>query len=452
MSLLDYANLFNATGLALILAISWLVLARYPSVMFREWTRAYGALFAGVTLDLVADMAHLGRPLLCVRILAAVTAAWYFWRTACVVRGRRLPSGRWYGAAAAGFLLLAGVQLSQHTPIFWVILAPILVLSTSELALGGALLRAPAAAPQQDARWLGAPIALLGLWIFTYPFFDGTALFWVGYWVSGVLNLFIGMGMVVHLLDESAQALRQKNAKLEQLDQMRARFLGTVSHELRTPLASVQGYLELLEDEVSGPLNAAQHQFVQQMGGAAGQLRGLIDALLDSAQLDAGALAVAVEPIDLGDATARAIAALRPLLDSKGLALACEFAEPLPAALADPQRVTQVLNNLLSNAIKFTPAGGQIGLTLERQAAFLVTRVSDTGIGIPEEKCEEVFLPFVQADGSLTRHFGGTGLGLSITKQLIEAMGGRITLESSVGKGTIVTFTLPIAPAAVARR
>ncbi|HEY9720971.1 MAG TPA: HAMP domain-containing sensor histidine kinase [Oscillatoriaceae cyanobacterium] len=449
MNVLEFANLFNVTGLGLVLLVSWLIATRYPSATFQEWIGAYSGVFLAVLGDGLRIRFGDTLPFHLFPGIGAITASWFFVRTACRIRGWRMPPWRIYVVGVTVLVLAILVQGVLRAPYEMLMIPTALILSGSESTLGVAILSLPTADPRRNFRWLGGPVLMLGLWVFTYPVFIGTPLFWVGYWVSGALDLLIGMGMAVFMLDETAQALRQKNRQLEQLGEMKSNFLSIVSHELRTPLTSIMGHMELLEDTLAESLGASQHDSFHYMRLGTARLGEMIDALLDSAQLEKGELAIACEPLDLKAAIVHDAEALRPLLDRKELSLKLDLPAQLPAVLADPQRLTQVLNNLLSNAIKFTPEGGQISISVYAEAACLTTRVTDTGVGIPQDKLEDVFLPFVQADGSITRRFGGSGLGLSITRQLVEGMGGRISLTSQMGRGTTAVFTLPLVQVAL---
>jgi two-component system sensor histidine kinase/response regulator len=151
-----------------------------------------------------------------------------------------------------------------------------------------------------------------------------------------------------------------------------------------------------------------------------------------------------VQPFSLSELAESVVANLNPdrLLIEAGVKIHCDFAPDTPLIRADRERLTQVLENLLSNAIKFSPDGGQITLRIWSEKAFVYMSVSDTGIGIPPDKLARIFERFYQVDGSTTRRFGGAGLGLTLCKQIIEAHGGQIYVESEVGKGTTFWFTL----------
>jgi signal transduction histidine kinase len=182
------------------------------------------------------------------------------------------------------------------------------------------------------------------------------------------------------------------------------------------------------------------------MRQAAEQIDRLIQDLLDVTRLEAGRLTVNPRPTPLGDLLELAAFALRPLATSQGITLATSISGPLPSVMADPDRVTQVISNLVGNAVKFTPTMGRIEIAAQREDGMVEVAVRDTGVGISEEQQPHVFDRFYQApSGSARRH--GAGLGLPIARGIIEAHGGRIWVESAVGQGTTVRFTLPVAAA-----
>jgi signal transduction histidine kinase len=285
---------------------------------------------------------------------------------------------------------------------------------------------------------------LLGLWSYTYPVFEGKSYFWVGFWISGLLQLLAGMGMAFYLLEQNARKLEAQNAKLQQLDQLKMNFLSTVSHELRTPLTCIIGYLELMDDGVGGELTTQQSAFVDGMKRSSQQLAELVNSLLDSVQIEKGTLKVERRRLDLVATVSDTLGSLAPLCEKKRLTFERVFPPALPPALGDARRVAQVLNNLVGNAVKFTPEGGSVRVAVSLEPdGLLSVSVTDTGIGIPDDKLAQVFEPFYQADNSLTRQHGGSGLGLPIARSLVEAMGGTLMIESREGAGSTFRFTLP---------
>lgn len=239
------------------------------------------------------------------------------------------------------------------------------------------------------------------------------------------------------------ETLRQQNEKLKELDRLKNGFISSVSHELRTPLASIMGYAEFLEDEVSGVLNPDQQAFVRQITEGARRLQLLVDDLLDFARFDSGAFRIHPREADLSEKVMEIVDSLQPLANDAGLRLEARHPGGALPLDFDPERIGQVLMNLLGNAIKFTPRGGTIEVRVVPALAEIRIEVQDSGIGIAEANVPKLFQKFFQIDPSTTREKGGAGLGLSISKALIEAHGGRIGLESQIGSGSTFWFTLP---------
>lgn len=247
--------------------------------------------------------------------------------------------------------------------------------------------------------------------------------------------------------------VNDKNAALERVNHLKSQFLATVTHELRTPLHSIISYGSLiLEGYVDGDLSEEQQEHIQFMVRRAEDLSRLVDDMLDLSKIEADRLEVKVEPLHLEQSLQDVLSELKQIAGNKGLALTLEMEEDLPMALADSQRIRQVLVNLVSNALKFTEKGGvTIGCALLERYDMLRISVSDSGIGISPAALDYIFEAFRQADGSTTRRFGGTGLGLTIARKLIELQGGEVAVESIVGQGSTFSFTLPVAAPARVR-
>lgn len=247
--------------------------------------------------------------------------------------------------------------------------------------------------------------------------------------------------------------VKDKNAALERVNNLKSQFLATVTHELRTPLHSIISYGALiLEGFVEGELTAEQEEYIQFIVHRAEDLSHLVDDMLDLSKIEADRLEVKVEPLALESSLAEAANQLKPMANNKGLYLTLEMDDSLPLVMADSHRIRQVVINLVSNALKFTEKGGvTIRCTLLERFDMLNISVSDTGIGISPAALDYIFEAFRQADGSTTRQFGGTGLGLTIARKLIELQGGEVSVESVVGQGSTFAFTLPVASPARVR-
>jgi PAS domain S-box-containing protein len=220
-------------------------------------------------------------------------------------------------------------------------------------------------------------------------------------------------------------------------------FLATMSHELRTPLNAIGGYAQLIEMGVHGPVTAEQVEALRRVQRSQQHLLSIINDVLNFAKLEAGHVSYDIGRVPVQELLAGLEALVAPQLAAKSLRFACVGCEPTLAMAADAEKVQQILLNLLSNAIKFTPAGGEIRVEAREQADSLHIVVADTGIGIPADRAEAVFEPFVQLARGPSSTRDGTGLGLAISRDLARAMGGDLSLESMPGRGSTFTLTLP---------
>ena len=224
-----------------------------------------------------------------------------------------------------------------------------------------------------------------------------------------------------------------------QVEKMKDALLATVSHELRTPLTSIIGYLDLLGTGDT-PLNAEDANYLEIAQRNAVRLQHMVEDLLFLARLDDGAFSLDTGRIDLVDAARDAIASVRPLAEIKRMTL--DLDAPAEAHVqADGKRIGQALDNLISNALKFTPAGGNVGVSIDVRDDLVLLSVTDSGCGIPESEQDQLFERFFRS--STTTHLPGTGLGLAIVKAIVETHGGSITCDSTQSSGTTFTFSLP---------
>jgi signal transduction histidine kinase len=237
--------------------------------------------------------------------------------------------------------------------------------------------------------------------------------------------------------------LADRNAALRGANEAKSTFLAMMSHELRTPLNAIGGYTELMELGLRGPVTDAQLEDLARIRRSKDHLVSIITDILDFSRSEAGRLSLMVTDTDIGDVLAEVEALVAPQISAKGLRYEVVGCRSGCAVRADREKLQQVILNLLANAVRFTETGGAVAVTCEALADVIRIQVRDTGIGIPSDKLEAIFEPFVQLDVGLTRRTGGTGLGLAISRDLATAMGGRITVESVVGRGSTFTVTLP---------
>lgn len=231
--------------------------------------------------------------------------------------------------------------------------------------------------------------------------------------------------------------------RAESADKLKSAFLATMSHELRTPLNSIIGFTGILLQKLVGPLSEEQEKQLKMVQGSAQHLLALINDVLDISKIEAGQLALANDRFDIGVVINKSIEKLIPMSEKKGLKLTSFIPDEEIILMADQRRTEQILINLLNNAVKFTDKG-EIKIKCVEENGYVKTSVNDSGIGIEPEKISTLFTPFKQIDSGLSRQYEGTGLGLSICKRLVEIMGGKIWVESELGKGSTFTFTLPI--------
>jgi signal transduction histidine kinase len=247
-------------------------------------------------------------------------------------------------------------------------------------------------------------------------------------------------------VEERTAELQKALERLSELSQLKANFVSNISHELRTPLTHIKGYVELLVTESLGPITEEQRHALQVSQQSTGRLEALIEDLILFSLASRGELSIQHETVDLRRLVNLAIKAYTSKADERGVSLNVIIDEDVPLVQSDPQKIAWVLNQLIDNGIKFTPAGGRVVITVKREGENLVIiSVTDTGIGIPSNQLDDIFEPFHQLDGSSTRRYGGTGLGLSLVRQIIEAHGSMIEVQSIEGRGSTFKFPLLIA-------
>jgi signal transduction histidine kinase len=243
-------------------------------------------------------------------------------------------------------------------------------------------------------------------------------------------------------LDRKVDELAQANLALYESNQLKSDFMATMSHELRTPLNSILGFSEVL---LSGDqLNEKQGRWVHNIQTSGSRLLELINDILDLAKIEAGKMQIRPEDFSIHDVCEGLLNMFRPLAEKKNIDLRGQVDAAIPLLRQDVNKLQQILSNLLSNAIKFTPEGGRVLLKAERDPRHVILTVTDTGVGIAPEEQELVFEKFRQSGNPLTREHAGTGLGLSIVRELSKLLGGEVSLQSELGRGSTFTVRLPL--------
>jgi len=232
--------------------------------------------------------------------------------------------------------------------------------------------------------------------------------------------------------------------ELRRLERVRQDFVANVSHEFRTPLTAIQGFAETL---LGGALEDEKNnrRFLEIIRDHATRLGRLTDDLLKLARIEAGKLEVEFQPVSVAELVESCAATTLFKASQRNIALNLSYPPSLPPVLGDASLLREVLQNLLDNAVQYTPPGGRVDLTATSHDHEAVITVADTGIGIPLADQERIFERFYRVDAARSREVGGTGLGLSIAKHIVEAHGGRLWVESTVGQGSQFHFAIPLA-------
>ncbi len=248
------------------------------------------------------------------------------------------------------------------------------------------------------------------------------------------------------------ERLTQQTNELRRLNQMKSEFVSMVSHELRTPLTIIKEGVRLNLDGTAGPINDTQKECLNMALDGANRLSRLISDLLDVSRIEAGRLQLAKKEVDLNKLLENLRDTYRTPLVEKKIAMELNISRDLSRVFGDTDKITQIVTNLIDNALKFTNEGGRITVAANEKLSmgeadnateFVEVSVADTGLGIPKEEAGRIFEKFYQIGSHLTRQSGGSGLGLSIAKSLVEAHGGKISVQSDLGKGSKFIFTLP---------
>jgi len=233
--------------------------------------------------------------------------------------------------------------------------------------------------------------------------------------------------------------------RLSELNQLKANFVANISHELRTPMTHIVGYIDLLADDTFGPVSPQQREALETLHRAAERLTGLIDDLIQFSDTSRGGITLNSESVSLRNLIQETLTRMMSKAQRGNVRIEVNLPSDLPPVQADGRKITWVISQLVDNGIKFTPSGGKVVVRAGGVSDRVWITVEDTGVGIPSARLNELFEPFHQLDGSITRRQGGTGIGLYLCKQIVEAHGSRITLQSKEGSGSTFLFDLPIA-------
>jgi len=244
---------------------------------------------------------------------------------------------------------------------------------------------------------------------------------------------------------ERTADLQKALSKLTELNQLKSNFISNISHELRTPLTHIKGYLDILADYSLGPLTNSQENAINVLLRSEERLEQLIDDLIQFSLAVKGELNLSLDALEIRQLVEAYLPQILKKAQVKDIELELLLPPDLPKIFADGDKMQWVFNQLLDNSIKFTPAGGSVELSAKQERDLVEFTISDSGIGIPKERITEIFQPFHQLDGSVTRKYPGTGLGLAMVHRILEAHGVIMEVDSSPGDGTRFTFSLPVA-------
>lgn len=248
----------------------------------------------------------------------------------------------------------------------------------------------------------------------------------------------------VELTEQQKEEIKAQAEEIFMAAQYKSEFLANVSHELRTPLNSLLILSQILAENKEGNLGLKQLEYVHTIFSAGKDLLQLIDEILDLAKLEVGKMTAVLEPVSLHDLSNHLFRQFEQQAKKKNIRFDVHCDSRLPEhLLTDGHRLQQIINNFLSNALKFTPEDGSVSLSIRIRGEEALFSVSDSGIGIPASKLESIFEAFQQADGTTSRKYGGTGLGLTICRELSELLGGTIEVDSTEGKGSTFTLSIP---------
>ncbi|MHB8717848.1 MAG: ATP-binding protein [Candidatus Dormibacteria bacterium] len=248
---------------------------------------------------------------------------------------------------------------------------------------------------------------------------------------------------LVQIADQKRE-LERSYAQINEISRLKSEFLANMSHELRTPLNAILGFSEILKDNLVVLGEEQRHECLENIHASGKHLLELVNDVLDLSKIEAGRMELSYDEFSVGSAVREVHNVIRSLSERREIDVAIDISDDLDLR-ADKSKFKQVLYNLLSNAIKFTAQGGRVWVSAHRSGDQLALDVGDTGVGIPREHHERIFNEFYQVDSATTRQVEGTGLGLSLTRRIVELHGGRMSVDSEPGRGSVFTVRLPLA-------
>ncbi len=244
-------------------------------------------------------------------------------------------------------------------------------------------------------------------------------------------------------VSQRTKELKLVNFDLQKALRIKSDFLRNMSHELKTPLTTVLGYISILSEKQAGDLNEKQIKMLESMKKNGNDLLHLINQLLDLSKSEAGSLGIEEKEYDLNKTISEATVNIEYMASKKNISLLVQSDERISSIFADHERIKQILVNLLSNAVKFSDNNSDVIISTKDEKDHILVSVKDSGIGIDRGDLKYIFEPFKQLAPEISAKYGGTGIGLSIVKSLVEAYGGKISVDSHTGKGSVFSFTIP---------
>lgn len=442
-------SLYNILCLCGVVFISSIVSRRYPSSFFTYWLRAYLGIGTLVVSEFIASFTGRMLALDVLEVTVATLTGWQLAIAGNAIRGAE-PFGKLLPSALFAATAISLGLMALHVPYGSACLPAFLSYMLGLAWLGICLLRTGSQHHNSMSRHIGWPIIAAVLWAtFSYPLLMGTPLFWLGFLVTGLLQLSIGGGMVLFVVEDGAEQVRRQNERLRELDTMKDHLLGMVSHELRTPISAINTAAFLMLAGQQQTLSPHQLELMEIVKQNITLLGRLVVDIMDITKMESGMLSYQPEHEDLGIVIGEAARGNLPKFMAKNVELRIDTPEPVYADF-DRTRITQVLTNLLENALKFTPSGGTVAVRVFQDDRGAVFDVKDSGPGIAPEHQTQIFDKFFQVDNTTTRKAGGLGLGLAIARGIVvDGHRGDISVDSQPGAGTRFTVRLPIEPARV---